>query len=158
MFVKERAVTIFSRRSLLAGAAVLLAAAPRPLPAADATAGKRIALKGYDPVSYFTKGQPAKGSEEFVAAFDGATYWFSNAEHRALFVADPDKYAPQFAGFCAIMVSRGQKYEADPEHWAIADGKLYVFGAKEAVPMFRDGTAAHIAQANHRWPQVRATP
>src|SRR2546423_3233974 len=115
----------FSRRIVAGGLAALLATPVRMLLAAEAAPGtdKRVALKGYDPVSYFTKGRPEKGSAEFAAAFDGATYWFRNAEHRARFVADPDRYAPQFSGFCAINISRGQKYEADPEAWAIADGK-----------------------------------
>ena len=60
---------------------------------AAAAEEKRLALKGYDPVSYFTEGRPEQGSAEYQASFDDATYWFKNAEHRALFVADPDRYA-----------------------------------------------------------------
>src|SRR6266508_541232 len=72
-------------------------------------AATRVALKGYDPVSYFTEGKPEKGSSQFTFAFDDSTYWFKSAEHRARFVADPERYAPQFAGYCAIQVSRGAK-------------------------------------------------
>ena len=90
-----------SRRSILIGLPTLVTvAADRVLLAAEAApqvAEKRLALSGYDPVSYFTEGRPEKGSAEYSAAFDDATYWFKNAEHRALFVADPDHYAPQFA-------------------------------------------------------------
>jgi YHS domain-containing protein len=131
---------------------VLLAAEAAPGP------GKRIALRGYDPVSYFTEGRPEKGSAEFSAAFDDATYWFKNTEHRALFVADPDRYAPQFNGFCTMNIARGEKYEADPEAWVIADGKLYVFGAKEGVPMFRRQTASIVEKANEHWPELHKTP
>ena len=92
------------RSALLAlGAAAALGAVETGSSAAE----KRVALSGYDPVSYFTDGRPEKGSAEYSAAFDDATYWFKSAEHRALFVADPDHYAPQFDGYCAINVSRG---------------------------------------------------
>jgi len=141
----------FSRRSILIGLPTLVAVAA-------GAAEKRLALKGYDPVSYFTEGRPEKGSAEFQAAFDDATYWFKNAEHRAMFVADPDHYAPQFRGFCTVTLSHGQKYEADPEAWAIADGKLYVFGAKEAVPIFQAQTDSIVEKASDNWAKLRNTP
>ena len=152
----------FSRRSVVIGlSAVIFAAAAGRVPrAADAVpgAGKRLALKGYDPVSYFIDGHPEKGSAEYQATFDDATYWFKNAEHRGLFVADPDHYAPQFRGFCTVTLTHGQKYEADPEAWAISDGKLYVFGAKEAVPIFQAQTASIIEKASDNWAKLPNTP
>ena len=78
--------------------------------------------------------------------------------YRALFVADPDHYAPQFRGFCTVTLSHGQKYEADPEAWAIADDKLYVFGAKEAVPIFQAQTASIVEKASDNWAKLRNTP
>jgi YHS domain-containing protein len=122
------------------------------------TAGDRVALQGYDPVAYFTDGRPEKGVAEFSASFDGATYWFKNTEHKALFTADPDHYAPRFNGYCTIMVSRGIKYEANPEMWAIADGKLWVFGGPRAMSSFREQTADVIAKAAENWPDVRQKP
>src|SRR2546423_4447194 len=150
----------FSRRIVAGGLAALLATPVRMLLAAEAAPGtdKRVALQGYDPVSYFTKGRPEKGSAEFIATFDDATYWFKSAEHRALFAADPDRYAPQFGGFCAIRISRGEKYEADPQAWALAAGKLYVFGGKEGVPIFRRQTASIIEKANEHWPELHKAP
>ena len=121
-------------------------------------AEKRVALSGYDPVSYFTEGHPEKGSAEYSAAFDDATYWFKSAEHRAMFVADPDHYAPHFKGYCTIMVSRGVKQEADPEAWAIADGKLYVFSVKQGVPLFEQQTASITEKAAANWPELRKQP
>lgn len=148
-----------SRRSFAGALALALAAMipGRLLLAAEATpvAKERVALTGYDPVSYFTDGRPEKGSAQYQAAFDGATYWFKNEDHRALFVADPDHYAPQFSGFCAVSLSRGEKYEADPSAWAIADGKLYVFAAKEGVPLFQRQTASLIAKASGNWAELR---
>ena len=149
-----------ARRAMLVGFSLLGVVARLEAPlAADAAAGdKRVALSGYDPVSYFAVGHPEKGSAEFSASFDGTTYWFKNAEHRALFVADPDRYAPQFHGYCAINVSRGGKYEADPQAWVIADGKLYVFGGKEGIPIFRQQTASIVQKAAETWPELRKQP
>ena len=120
-----------------------------------APAGKQVVLNGYDPVAYFTGGQPAKGSAEFAAAFDGATYWFKNAEHRALFVADPDRFAPQFGGYCAISLARGEKVESDPESFVIADGKLFVFGKKIGPALFAEHRAGVVQNATLNWQAVR---
>jgi hypothetical protein len=120
-------------------------------------AGRRIALKGHDPVAYFEEAQPRKGSEAFWFAFDDAVYLFASAERRAKFVADPERYAPQYAGFCAGGVSKGYKTEADPEAWAIINGKLFLFELKERVPMFKQDTA-FIDKANSNWPGVKDTP
>ena len=151
----------FSRRSLLVGPAILMLAAAGRVPlAAEATpaSGKRLALSGYDPVSYFTDGHPEKGSAEYQASYDDATYWFKNAEHRATFVGDPDHYAPQFRGYCAILLSRGEKHEADPEAWVIADGKLYVFSSKKGVPYFEQQTASVVEKATDNWAKLRDGP
>jgi hypothetical protein len=118
----------------------------------------RIALDGYDPVAYFTDGRPVKGSQEFTFAFDDAVYYFKSAEHRAMFVADPDRYAPQYSGYCAISVSMGKKAHADPEAWIISDGKLFVFAGKGGVPKFAQDSATIIRQADAEWPTVRNSP
>ena len=150
-----------SRRAVLLGFLALgVVAQLRGALAADAAAagGKRVTLAGYDPVSYFTAGRPEKGSAAFTATYDGATYWFKNAEHRALFVADPDRYAPQFNGFCAMSLARGEKVESDPESWAIADGKLYVFGKRIGPAMFAEQRASTIEMATQNWREVRKFP
>ncbi len=115
--------------------------------------GARVALKGYDPVAYFTDGKPEKGSKEFTFAFDDTTYWFKSAAHRDKFAANPEQYAPQFDGYCAIQLSRGHKVEADPEAWTITNGKLYVFSLKKGVPKFRKESVAIAEKANENWPK-----
>lgn len=118
-------------------------------------AGRRIALRGYDPVAYFTDGGPAKGSPEFWFAFDDVVYLFRSAEHRAKFAADPERFAPQYDGYCAGGVSRGVKTEPHPEAWLIANGKLYVFEFPERVPMFRKIIEEVAAKADKAWPGMR---
>ena len=143
-----------SRRSVVIGFPIVaLAASGRGIVAADGllTGEKRLALKGYDPVSYFIEGHPEKGSAEFQAVFDDTIYWFKSAEHRALFAGDPDHYAPQFRGYCTNTMSRGEYWEADPEAWAIVDGKLYVVGSKKGLVRFQNQTATAIEMANENW-------
>jgi hypothetical protein len=120
-------------------------------------AGRRVAIGGYDPVSYFADAQPQKGSEAFWFAFDDAVYLFTSDEHRAQFVADPERYAPQYNGFCAGAIGKGYKVEPDPEAWAILNGKLYLFQYKDRVPSFKQDTA-FIDKANSNWPALKDAP
>ncbi len=85
-----------------------------------------VALQGYDPVAYF-KGQPTLGDTAISATHVGATYYFSNAENKASFEANPDSYLPQYGGFCATAVSEGKTFPVDPQTYTVTDGKLYLF-------------------------------
>jgi YHS domain-containing protein len=116
----------------------------------------RVALQGYDPVSYFTDGKPEKGSSEFTFAFDDTVYWFKSAEHRAKFAGNPEHYAPQFDGYCAVQLSRGRKVEADPAAWTITNGKLYVFSEKGGVPIFHKQPVVIAEKASKNWSTLRA--
>jgi YHS domain-containing protein len=118
--------------------------------------GKRIALAGYDPVSYFTQARPEKGSREFWYAFDDAVYLFSGAKHRALFAADPERYAPQYHGYCTMKVSERERAEADPEAWVIVEGKLYVFRSKKGLARFNENRAEILGRADAAWKNLRA--
>lgn len=85
-----------------------------------------VAIKGYDPVACFTDGRPVPGVPEFHATRGGATRRFATAVHRDLFVADPERYAPQYGGYCACAVAQGTTADIDPAAWTIVDGKLYL--------------------------------
>lgn len=117
--------------------------------------GRRVALRGYDPVAYFEDGQPAKGSREFWYAFDDVVYLFRSAQHRDKFAADPERFAPQYDGYCAGGVSKGYKTEPDPEAWIIANGKLFVFEFKDRIPMFRGIIDEVAAKANENWRSLK---
>jgi YHS domain-containing protein len=120
--------------------------------------GRRIALSGYDPVSYFTPGHPEKGNKAFWFAYDDAIYYFKNSEHREKFAAAPERYAPQYDGFCAAGLSEGVKHEPDPEAWAIVNGKLYVVALKERIAEFKKHPDSFIDKANANWPRLRNAP
>src|SRR5437868_8643260 len=141
-----------SRRSFI-GAAVV-AAVCGPAAAQTTPLSQRVARRGYDRISYFTDGRPEQGSKDFTFAYDDTVYWFKSAEHRDKFATDPEHYAPQFDGYCAIQLSRGLKVEADPEAWAITNGKLYVFSKKPAVQKFAKESVVIVEQANQNWPLV----
>jgi YHS domain-containing protein len=112
-------------------AACLLALAST-LAHAQATDAPRLALKGYDVVAYFAGSKAQPGSADFRTDFDGMRYQFSSAQNRAAFSADPDRYLPQFGGYCAMGISKGKKFESDPTLWKVIDGKLYVFSSPNA--------------------------
>jgi len=145
-----------SRRALVSVAMALAVSGSARAQHTIASSGPRVALKGYDPVSYFSDGKPEQGSKDFTFAYDDTTYWFKSAEHRNKFASDPEHYAPQFDGYCAVQLSRGRKVEADPEAWTITNGKLYVFSGKRGVPIFREQPAAIAAKASENWPKLRA--
>jgi YHS domain-containing protein len=102
----------------------------------------RVVLKGYDPVAYFTDGKPMKGDARYSYDFDDGRYHFASAQHRDLFKADPDRYMPQFSGYCTGSMARGVRNEGHPEAWVILDGKLYVFGAPDSEAAAKQKAAA----------------
>ena len=106
-----------------------------------------LALKGYDPVAYFTVGKPTKGSPDIALEWDEHRYLFSTEENRARFKADPARYAPQFADYCAMALSKGELVEANPENWTIVDGKLYIFGKPVGPELFRKDAEVNKAKA-----------
>ena len=107
-----------------------------------------LAIKGYDPVAYFTVGGPVRGLPKIEYEWDEHRYRFSRPEHRELFKADPVHYAPQFANLCAISLSRGAIVEANPEYWLISEDKLYIFGGPTGPKHFQQDLARNIAKAN----------
>jgi YHS domain-containing protein len=116
--------------------------------------GRGVALKGYDPVAYFTAGKPVKGAAEFSHEWMGATWRFSSAANRGQFQANPEKYAPQFGGYCAWAVSHGYTADIDPEAWKIVDGKLYLNYNKSVQRKWEQDLRNRIEEANRNWPRL----
>jgi YHS domain-containing protein len=135
--------------------ALWLVAGIAPAESADPS---HVSLKGYDPVAYFTAGAPTEGKQAFEMEFDGSRYRFASQENMSLFIRDPDKYAPQFAGSCANGVSRGLKFEANPLFWRIVDGKLYVFAGSKVPDQMDADPAPLIAQARANWKNLQDQP
>ena len=87
-----------------------------------------IAIDGYDPVTYFTKGKAIEGSDKIRSEYDGVTYYFSSESSKNMFDENPTRFLPQYGGWCAYaMGDSGEKVKIDPETFKIIDGKLYLF-------------------------------
>lgn len=112
------------------------------------------AIRGYDPVAYFTIGAPTQGSAQFSATWQGATYHFANAANLATFEQNPVAYAPQYGGYCAYAVSKGYTAATVPEAWSIVDGKLYLNYSLSVQQRWRQDVPANIRAANDNWPAV----
>ena len=115
-----------------------------------------VAIKGYDPVAYFTEGRPIKGSAEFTKEWLGASWHFASATNREAFVGDPEKYMPQFGGYCSKAMSDGVVKSLDPDAWRIIDGKLYVYSSKKGRKVFGEDIPGRSAKAKANWATIRA--
>ena len=118
---------------------------------------KSSAIRGYDPVAYFDldKGADAvKGSKEFSHDWKGTTWYFSSAENKDKFVDNPEKFAPQYGGYCAFAVSHGFTKPTDPDAWYIHDDKLYLNLSKGVQKKWFKDIPGNIQRADNNWPSV----
>lgn len=113
-----------------------------------------LALEGHDPVAYFTENMPVKGSAEFSATHDGATYQFASAENKALFEAEPARYAPQYGGFCAFGLSYGSRAPVEIDKFSIVDGKLYLNFNGDIQSRWQQDVPGYIEKANANWSKI----
>jgi YHS domain-containing protein len=110
-----------------------------------------IAIKGYDTVAYFSAGKALKGSASFSFQWHGMTWYFLTKENRDMFATSPEKYAPQYDGYCAWAMSEGQKSPTDPEVWKIVDGKLYLHCSRGAFDNWSKDIPGNIKKADANW-------
>lgn len=113
-----------------------------------------IAIDGYDPVAYFTDGQPVAGDQSVSADWNGATWRFASTANRDMFLANPAKYAPQYGGYCAWAVSQGYTAPTVPDAWKIVDGKLYLNYSKSVQARWNKDVPGHIAAGDANWPGI----
>jgi YHS domain-containing protein len=114
-----------------------------------------VAINGTDPVAYFQEGRPVQGSAEFSHQWMNATWHFSSAANRDLFAANPERYAPQYGGFCAWAVAEGYSAPTVPEAWRIVDGKLYLNFDTNIQRRWEGDIPGNIARADQNWPEVK---
>jgi YHS domain-containing protein len=113
-----------------------------------------VALEGYDTISYFTDGMPAKGDPKIEATYNGALYHFVSQEHRETFEKSPSKYAPAYGGFCGYAASVGKVRPANPLIWSIVDGQLIVQHTKGADELWQRDVKGNKAKADKYWPYL----
>jgi YHS domain-containing protein len=112
------------------------------------------AVKGYDPVAYFTDNKAVEGESDFQSQRNGATYYFASKEHKDLFDANPEKYLPQFGGYCAYGVSINKTVNIDPTAFQIIDGKLYLQYSKDILDKFNQDPTGNLQKAQANWPKL----
>lgn len=147
----------FCRRSAVCLLLLLALAAPAvALSPVNRTTFGGVAIDGWDPVAYFTDGKPVEGSKEFVHEWNGATWRFASAAHRDLFSQAPEKYAPQYGGYCAWAVSQGYTADIDPQAWKIEDGRLFLNYSLDVQKKWATDIPGNIAKADANWPKLLA--
>ena len=114
-----------------------------------------VMISGFDPVSYFTVGEPQQGSPDFAAEHEGATYWFTSAENLSLFEEDPVRYAPEYGGYCSYGVSIGQKFDVDPQAWSIQNGRLFLQLDPGTRVVWQEDEAENVRIADALWPTIQ---
>ena len=149
--MRQTHLRVWSRFMGLATAGLLAIGVARAEPVNE---DHGVAIKGYDPVAYFTDGKPVLGNFTITAQYDGATYRFASEDHKALFVKDPTKYLPQFGGFCAFGTANGHKADIDPAAFSIVDGKLYLNYSTEIQATWKQDIPGNIHKAEEAWPTV----
>jgi len=115
-----------------------------------------LAIKGYDPVAYFTESRPVEGSADFQYEWKGANWRFSSAENLASFQANPEQYAPQYGGYCAYAVAKNTTASIDPTQFTIVDDKLYLNFNKSINQKWLADRDNYIDNADQNWPALLA--
>lgn len=115
-----------------------------------------LAIRGADPVAYFTQGKAVQGKEDYVHVWQGAKWLFTSAENRDAFTKAPEKYVPQYGGYCALAVAHKTIAPINPESWAIIEGKLYLNFDKPTQEQWKKDIPGNIKKADANWPGVLA--
>ena len=126
------------------------------VPAVNSADG--IGLKGYDPVAYFVNGKPLKGLDQYSLPWKGVTYRFASAQNLESFKATPEKYLPQYGGYCAYAMSLNRIADIDPSRWAIVDGRLFLNNGLFAQALWSRDKSGNISSADHNWPSYPKQP
>ncbi|UWQ20382.1 YHS domain-containing (seleno)protein [Jannaschia sp. W003] len=147
------------RRALLLALAALPASPALALfhgPSGAVFTDGGLAIRGTDPVAYFTEGRPVAGDRGITYDWMGATWAFASEANRDRFAANPEAYAPQYGGFCAWAVAaKGSRATTQPENWAIVDGRLFLNYDDRVQATWNADRPGFIAAADRRWPELR---
>ena len=113
-----------------------------------------LALQGYDPVGYFTDNKPIKGDPQFTASYEGGTYQFVSAAHKATFEGNPSKYAPQFGGFCGYAASINKLAPIEVEYFQVLHGRLVMQHNEKAWKLWHEDVEGNLRKADANWPKL----
>ena len=149
-----RLLAISIKLTLAAFAIGLLSACGTPFATVQNRSGESVMLLGYDPVAYFTKGEPTRGNSQFKTNLPDRTYYFASAENQALFTTNPSKYEPQYGGFCSSGAAFAIKLGSDPTAWQIYNGRLFIFGDVLGQTAWQLDPAWNVDHADKLWPGI----
>ena len=142
-------------KSLISGAAVAIALTSSAFAGVELNAPPTgLALRGYDPVAYFTVGKPTPGDWLITATYQAGTYRFASEENKALFEANPAAYVPQYGGYCAFGTANGIKVDGDPLLWRIVDGELFLNLSKPVQDRWTKDIPGFITKADAQWTDI----
>ncbi len=147
------------KRTLIVLASLMLSCASLPAPAKDfvpLNSDNGLALKGYDPVAYFRVSKPVEGQAAFSHDWSGAEWRFSSQANLEAFRADPQRYAPQFGGYCAYAVAHGYVAPIDPAAWHIENGRLYLNYDADTQEKWLAQRPRFIPKAERNWTKMTA--
>lgn len=142
-------------RRIALGLALIALPACAAEPVAPVFASKNgVAINGADAVAYFNQGRHVAGKKEFSNHWRGAQWLFATAENRDAFAAAPERYAPQYGGYCAYGVSKGYAVKTEPDAFTIVDGKLYLNYNQSVRSEWEPEKSKRIPQADQNWPKL----
>ncbi|MCU0374880.1 MAG: YHS domain-containing protein [Chitinophagaceae bacterium] len=121
----------------------------QPQPAVFQSNG--AAIKGYDAVAYHLEGKAQPGNQAYSVTWNNATWLFATEKNKEAFAKNPEKYAPQYGGYCAFGASRNYKAPTDPNAWTVVDGKLYLNYSAKVKEGWLPEKEKHIAKADSNW-------
>jgi YHS domain-containing protein len=113
------------------------------------------AIGGYDAVAYVTIGKPVEGLSSIATQWKGATWRFASEANRTAFLADPERYAPQYGGHCSWAAAQGYPAKGDPQNWKLVNGKLYLNYDASVQAKWEKDIPGFIVSADAKWPSVK---
>ncbi len=150
--LKRRALFALAAAGLLFACVSALAAPPINTLKTGVFGGRSdSAILGYDPVAYFTAGKPVKGQDRFATDWKGAKWKFSSQGNLDLFKSNPEKYAPQYGGYCAYGVAQDNLVSIEPDKFTVRDGKLYLNYNADVQATWLKDPAGYIQQADAKF-------
>jgi len=143
------------KRLLVLSVITVLSTAPILAQKSEVFSSSSKAIRGYDPVAYFTENKAVKGADSIVFNWMDANWYFSTKENLTMFMASPEKFAPQYGGYCAYGCSEGHKAPTDPEAFTIVNGKLYLNYNMNVRTKWRQDTDKKIERADMQWQAIK---
>jgi YHS domain-containing protein len=152
--MKEQTMTIILSRFLLPLALTLTCAVTSVAWAGEYFEKDGVAIRGHDPVAYFKDDKAVKGTAEHRFVHKGSVFHFASRASRDAFAAQPERYAPQYGGYCAFGISSGYKAAIDPGAFTVQRGKLYLNYNRDVQKQWTADIPGHVAKADRNWPAV----